>query len=329
MAKASSITPPFAWLGRFWAPVGLTLITLVAAFFRFYQLSTLPPGLDETAARIGTQAIALTWAHPFPQLNAANGYSPLWVWLQAVSIHAVGRTTVALLLISALLGTLSIIVTWFWLRDWFDTRIAWLGATTLAVSPWATTLSRSGLESVLPLFLYPLTLWLSSRALKSPSLSRYILVGLAMGLDVLSGPLGILFAAVLCFIAVLRLVAAKKLLAFSAVRLAGLGVFALALAVSGYLIGQSLTAVRALPHDLNIVSRMSDLVANFGKVLLMFNVHGDDNYRHNLAGEPMLNAFVGLMMVTGLLVSISRMHRLRYRVVPLHQIQAGQLGHCH
>jgi hypothetical protein len=47
----------------------------------------------------------------------------------------------------------------------------------------------------------------------------------------------------------------------------------------------------------------------------MFNIHGDENYRHNLAGEPLLNVFVGLMMVAGLLVSISRLHKSVYRIL--------------
>jgi hypothetical protein len=57
------------------------------------------------------------------------------------------------------------------------------------------------------------------------------------------------------------------------------------------------------------------LAATVGKTLIMFNVTGDQNYQHNLAGEPMLNAFVGLMLVAGLLVAISRLHDHRYRVL--------------
>jgi hypothetical protein len=47
----------------------------------------------------------------------------------------------------------------------------------------------------------------------------------------------------------------------------------------------------------------------------MYNVNGDENYRHNLAGEPLLNAFVGLMLVAGILVGISRLHQRRYRLL--------------
>jgi hypothetical protein len=44
----------------------------------------------------------------------------------------------------------------------------------------------------------------------------------------------------------------------------------------------------------------------------MFNIHGDDNFANNVSGAPLLNFFVGLMFVMGILVSASRFHRARY-----------------
>ncbi|HUD11659.1 MAG TPA: hypothetical protein VMS08_04580, partial [Candidatus Saccharimonadia bacterium] len=59
----------------------------------------------------------------------------------------------------------------------------------------------------------------------------------------------------------------------------------------------------------------SSLGMSLLKTLLMFNVTGDQNYLHNLAAEPMLNAFVGLMLVAGIIVAISRLHERRYRLL--------------
>jgi hypothetical protein len=49
-------------------------------------------------------------------------------------------------------------------------------------------------------------------------------------------------------------------------------------------------------------------------VLLMFNLRGDGSAAHNLAGEPLLNAFIGLMLVGGILAALSRLSQRRYRV---------------
>src|SRR5258708_6833671 len=46
------------------------------------------------------------------------------------------------------------------------------------------------------------------------------------------------------------------------------------------------------------------LVVNLGKTLLMLNVHGDDNWRHNVSGEPELFMTVGTFFIVGLLLGL-------------------------
>ena len=315
MAKAIKIRPPFAWLGRFWTPVGIASIVIVAAYFRISTLSSMPPGLDDTSARIGLQALAIGTSHLLPSLNDANGYAPLWVWLQAISVHLFGNTALALRLWPALLGTLAVVTTWFWLDGWFGRRVAWSAALLIAVSPWAVTLSRNGLESSLFPLLVPLTLLVCSRAVRRPGTWELIALGAALTADLLSGPIGWLLVLGVLIIGARTLAAHKKLLEFSRSRVAGAAVFAIGAASLAYLIGASLPAIKNMPKDLNIPTSLSVIGHNLVYVLLMFNGHGDDNYRHNLAGEPMLNAFVGTMMIAGLLVAISRLHKRAYRIV--------------
>ncbi len=315
MAKPAPIKPPFAWLGRYWTPVGLGLVAMVAAIFRFYQLQSLPPGLDDASARIGVQALRLGTQNWAPHLNADNGYAPLWVWLQALSVHLFGHTALALRLWPALLGTLGVLAVWFWLRNWFGLRIAWTGSFIMAVSPWAVTVSRNGVESALLPLLVPLSLWLAGRAYHRPSATRYALLGAALGAELLSGPIGWLAVLGIFAAGAFALAARHELMKISPARATGAGVFALAAAAAGYLLAHASSGLAALPQNLSLTSSPATLFTNLVKVLLMFNVHGDENYRHNLAGVPMLNAFVGLMLITGLLVSISRLHQLRYRVL--------------
>jgi 4-amino-4-deoxy-L-arabinose transferase-like glycosyltransferase len=316
MAKSTKTIPqpPFAWLGRYWTAAGLTLVLGTAAFFRFYQLAGLPPGLDEASARVGLQALSFKSAI-LPGLNASNGYSPLWVWLQSVSVHLLGHTALSLRVFSALIGTLAVAAIWLWLRDWFNPRIAWVGALAVAVSPWAVSVSRGGLESALPPLLIPLALWLALRALKAPSTRSYAALGLALALNLFSGPIGWLFTVAFLGVAALKLLQDKKLSVFTRPRYVGAAIFTAALAIMAYLFATSLDGLRNLPQALSLVTAPGTLFGNLVKTLLMFNVHGDENYRHNLAGEPMLNAFLGLMLIAGLLVSIARMHQRRYRAM--------------
>ncbi len=314
MGHPRKILPPFAWLGRFWVPVGLCALTIIAAFLRFYQLNSLPPGLDETSARIGLEALKITPSHLFPALDSTNGYAPLWVWLQAVSVHIFGHTALALRLWAALLGTAAVIATWFWTDAWFGRRTAWIGAFFIAVSPWAITLSRNGVESVLLMLLVPLTLLASSHAHAKRSARSYVALGGVLAADLLSGPIGWLLATSILAIGGWKLIRKHDLLTFNRARLAGMATFVVGAGLFAYFIGVSFTTIKNLPHALNLSSNLGTLGHNLVKVLLMFNLHGDENYRHNLSGEPLLNAFVGIMMVAGLLVCISRLHKQRYQI---------------
>jgi hypothetical protein len=77
----------------------------------------------------------------------------------------------------------------------------------------------------------------------------------------------------------------------------------------------SLAALKTIPAGLSLSFQPQPLLENAARVLLMFNVRGDENIRHNFSGEPLLNVFVGLMFIFGVLVAISRLHQRRYWVL--------------
>jgi 4-amino-4-deoxy-L-arabinose transferase-like glycosyltransferase len=309
------INPPFAWLGRRAAIVSLLSSVLVAAFFRFFRLDSLPPALYGGTASTGLQAAALADHGHWPGLSSADGFAPLIVVLQALPVKLLGHTELALRLWPALLGTLAVLLTWLWVRSWFGLRLAWLASLLLAVTPWAVTLSRTGLEAGLYPFLTVLTLWTGTVAWRRRSSWGALGFGLALTLNLLSGPVGWLLAGTTIMAAVTVALRSRQLLVWNRQR---------ALAYAGLAVGIGLLAyLVATSHHLADITgvtgfSLSTFGSNAVKTLLMFNVHGDDNFRHNLPSEPLLNAFVGLMFVAGLLVSISRLHERRYRLLLLY-----------
>lgn len=320
MAKTPQIRPPFVWLGRYTVLMSLLGTIAVGAFFRFFQLDTLPPGLTAGSARIGLQALNLAEHGWLPGLNAANGYAPLFVWLQALSVKLFGATELALRLWPATLGTLAILTTWLWARAWFGTRIAWLTAFLLAITPWAVTFSRNASPAALFPLLVTLTLWVSTLIWRHRTVKNAIGFGVVILLDLLSGPLGWLLALTTLLVGTFLVIRTKHERTIDRTAMAGIAALAVALGSLGYLAGVSLAALRSLPHDVGAVSNLGLLGTGLVRTLLMFNVAGDENWTHNLSGYPMLNAFVGLMLVAGLLVGISRLHERRYRLLFLFAI---------
>jgi hypothetical protein len=312
---ARGIRPPFAWLGRYSVLGSLIAVIAVGLFFRFYQLNSLPPGLYETSAQLGLQAQALLDHGTLPGLDAANSYAPLFTLLQAVAIKLFGHTALALRLWAALLGSLAVLTTWLWARAWFGARIGWLTAFLVAVTPWAVTLSRNDLPAAIMPLLVTLTLWLGTRAWRAGTTRDYLALGAALSLDLLSGPLGWLLAAGVIGTGIAQLARQHRLMGLGRARAAGVAGLAVGLATTSYLVAVSLEPLKSLPRATGLTASLSTLGSNLVKTLLMFNVRGDENYRHNLSGEPLLNVFVGIMFITGVLVGISRLHERRYRLL--------------
>ncbi len=307
--------PPFAWLKPHQTVVVTSLITILGAFFRFWRLDTLPPGLTDSQAQAGLQALSLLEHVTQPALSPANNFAPLWIWLQAASIYALGHTELALRLWPAFLGTLAILTTWLWVRSWFGDRMAWLAAFLVAASPWAITLSRNGLEAAGYPLLVTTSLWLATRAWRRRSIASSLLLAGILLLDLLAGPLGWLLVLTLALTGLVQLARTRQLIRPSRASFIGLTGLAVGLIGFVYLILTSWSNLRQLPTTAGLSHSASLIATNLVKTLLMFNVYGDENYRHNLSGYPLLNVFVGLMLIAGLLVALSRLHQRVYRLL--------------
>jgi hypothetical protein len=74
----------------------------------------------------------------------------------------------------------------------------------------------------------------------------------------------------------------------------------------------SRSALSHLAAATGITLNPTQLADSFVRTLLMFNVTGDQSWRHNFSGQPMLNAFVGLMLIVGILAAIVRFRQRRH-----------------
>jgi len=315
MAKATHIQPPFAWLGRYAAGAGLVSAVGLGAAFRFWDLNSLPPGLYNTTATTGLQALDLIEHGTLPGFTTATGYNPLWVFMQALMIKLLGHTALALRIWPAILGTLAVITLWLWVRSWFGVRVAWLAAFLLAVTPWAVTISRDGTAAALYPLLITLTLWLATLVYRKANLANCLSFAVVMVINLFAGPFGWLTAALVLTTSLYIVIREHKVAKLSRNLIIAVTITAVGLATLAYFIGTALDQFKHLPSFFSITTSIPALFTNLIKTLLMFNVYGDENYRHNLATVPMLNAFVGLMLVAGVLVGISRLLQRRYRLV--------------
>jgi len=154
--------------------VAIVLLLVVAAFFRFYRLNELPTGLWRDEAANGLEALRVLDGH----LDIFYGTrEPLFIYLVALSIGFLGRTPLAIRVVAALAGTITIPVTYLLVKEIFQRTeyqarvIAFLTSFWLATSYWHLNFSRLGFRGVLLPLLTSLSfylLWRGWNRLPSP-----------------------------------------------------------------------------------------------------------------------------------------------------------------
>ncbi|HSX09861.1 MAG TPA: glycosyltransferase family 39 protein [Candidatus Saccharimonadales bacterium] len=154
----------------------LCLIILLAGFLRFYQLGVNPPSLtwDEVAWGYNAYSIGIDgkdeFGHflPFTSFVSFGDYKPpVYAYLTVVPIWIFGLTEFTVRFPSALFGTLTVLVTYFLVRELFYTSnyryresLALLSTLILAVSPWHIMLSRAAFEANVASFFIVVGVWL-------------------------------------------------------------------------------------------------------------------------------------------------------------------------
>ncbi len=135
-----------------WAPViGLMLL---AGVLRFYELGAWPPGLYHDEAYYGLDALRVLGGERPLYFAANNGREPLFIYLAALSINWLGRSAYALRFTSAVIGVLTIPLTYWLGRELFNRRIGLITAALMTITLWPLHLSLIGFRVVtLPMFI--------------------------------------------------------------------------------------------------------------------------------------------------------------------------------
>jgi 4-amino-4-deoxy-L-arabinose transferase-like glycosyltransferase len=136
----------------------LFFIIIVAGFLRFYQLGVNPPALNWDEASWGYNAYSLGIDGrdefgrllPYDYLESFGDFKPpLYAYVSIIPVKLFGLTEFATRFASAFFGTLTVIVTYFLVRQLFPKQknLAYLSSFFIAISPWHIMLSRAAFEA--------------------------------------------------------------------------------------------------------------------------------------------------------------------------------------
>jgi 4-amino-4-deoxy-L-arabinose transferase-like glycosyltransferase len=307
--------------------VGLLLLTWG---LRLCWLEAVPPGWrDDELINIHALSGELL-AGRFPlYFTGASGHEPLYHYLHAI-VHAVlGFNVLSGHLLSVILGTLSVALTYALTRRLFGREIALFASLALTTSFWSLMYSRIAIRHInLP----PCALtvfYLLWRALsrKPDSFHKiWVLVGLAMGISLYTYPaarllpvLLILFAAYLAMLHRFQFDRCWRGILLS------LATMAISVAPMGIAIiqGRSEAAAQGIGADARLDElaiplrelqngNPRPLLETTATTLSMFHATGDPEWLYNIPDRPVFNLLGGVLLWTGVALCLYRWRRPRY-----------------
>ena len=338
---------------HWWHAALLLFLILLAAALRLWRLDALPPGLYFDEAFNGVDAARVVSGESLPLFFVGNyGREPLYIYLQAISVALLGHTPLALRVVSALIGVITIpIIYWATLvmlqplgetedNSVADSQIyrwmALIAAAGVTISFWHLSLSRLGFRAILLPPISALAIAYFWRAWSKQRLSDYRWSGFWLGMSLFTYT-----AARLLPLVVVIFVLEEALLALYkhrhnrtliqsklTSRLRGLawmaGIAFICLLPLMYVMFHNPELVVARTSGVSIFSAAQKdmpgtpperLARNLVATFRSFYDSGDRNSRHNLPGRPVNDLLLATLFTLGLLAAFMKIKRPNIRLI--------------
>lgn len=290
----------------------LLLIVAVAAVLRFAGLGDLPPGLYRDEAYNGLDAVQVLRGTTPVFFEANNGREPLFIYLIAAAVAALGHTPVAIRIVAAILGTLTVPAAYALFRALYGRSVALLGAATLAITVWPIQLSRIGFRAVaLPLFT-ALALWQLWEGVRTGKVWRFALAGLLYGASFYTYLAARFTPVALAVWLLLRgrrhapPIRWRNGLIFAIVALLVLTPLAAYVGTHWESFSARAGQVSVFNPAINSGDLWGTLARHVVRIAGMFNVRGDFIPRHNVPLRPVFDPLLGAAFLLGVIVAVAR-----------------------
>ncbi len=318
----------------------LLLIIAIAIFFRFFQLSSIPPGLYHDEAINANEAFFSlknsNYSIFYPENNGREG---LFIWLISLSFSVFGASIWALKFVPAIIGTLTVIGLYLLTKELFSlstnykpqaVNIALLSSFFLAISFWHVNFSRIGFRAILIPLLLTYSFYFLIKGFRKQSKSSLILSGFAFGLGFYTYTIFRLAVLLLGTVLLLFYVLYKKENLrknfFKSASYILLATLIISIPIGIYYLNNPENFL-GRTGQVSVFAQENPIKAFIQSMLVhlaSFNFYGDANWRHNFSGSPQLSLSIGILFLIGIFISfrelISSLKQKSYSLSIIHLI---------
>jgi 4-amino-4-deoxy-L-arabinose transferase-like glycosyltransferase len=285
-------------------------ILIIAIFLRFYHFTATPPGLYPDEAMDGNNAVEAAETNHFQVFYPEdNGREGLYVNIIAITMDLSHVYTAPWIvrLPAAVAGVLTVWGLYLLIAELFGDGPGLLAAFLLATSFWGIIFSRIGFRAILAPLALIFTLWLIIKAFRATNkrvaLLYTTLAGIVYGLGfytyIAYRVTPILFLLFIPFF--------YKLPGFWKRTTLFIIVTFIVAAPLGWYFATTPGSFFGRTAEISVTSAANpayDFAVNIAKEALMFNYHGDYNWRQNVSGAPELFLPVGILFLLGIVLVI-------------------------
>ncbi len=179
----------------------IVLLLCIGFFLRVVWLDSVPPGLnsDELLMAYDGASVYHTgkdhhgdW---FPLFFKQSGEyrQPIYVYLAGIFSYFLGINAYSVRIVSVIFGTLSILMTYLFVKEIHNKPTALIAAALVTISPWNIFFSRVGWEPVLQTPVQLFALWMFFRWTKTHFLKHLLLATFSFALTFYTYPVERLF----------------------------------------------------------------------------------------------------------------------------------------
>ena len=293
----------------------ITLILLAAAALRLVALDSAPPGMTHDEADHGLTALSIRDGARALYFPIGYGREPLYDYATAVVMSATGPIILAPRLTSVYFSLLLIAAVYAWARRAFGAPVALLTAAGLAGGFWPLMTARQALRSsalpavfALAVLFFWIGVWEQGRRARVSSLLPFIASGLLLGLSFYTYlPARVLWLALPVMVVYLWSWGGLATRPTKGLLIVLLVAAAVAAPLLLYLAARPALEVRvgelSAPLRAAAGGDFAPLWANATAALRLFTIEGDQTWRYNVPGRPLLPGVLGWLFYAGLLVA--------------------------